>query len=319
MTPEHIAAAAAFSPTDHNMLLEAALHAASQGLHVFPMRPCSKIPAFKQWEDRATTDAATLRRWWARAPYNPGIACGPSGIVGIDLDSARGPLPAPWASLGITHGRDTIRVLARRAGQPVPYTTRTIITPNNNEHWLFKAPADRKLRNRVGASGHGLGPLIDVRAHGGALAAAGAVLLVDDTLRRYREHPERPHELAPLPQWVVDLLTPPPPVMREPITLPAQGRRLDAYIDAALSSATEAVADAPVGERADTLFREAAALGELVGCGAVAEDAVREVLHAAARRHDGVSDWTFQEADGHIRNGIDRGKANPRSITFLAD
>src|SRR5438093_650742 len=50
------------------------------------------------WEARATTDPDRIRKAWTRAPYNVGIACGPSGLLVVDLDVPKPGQqpPAPW-------------------------------------------------------------------------------------------------------------------------------------------------------------------------------------------------------------------------------
>src|ERR1700744_3681613 len=71
-------------------LLRFALAAAGAGWHVFPGAPGGKRPALRgNWQELATTAAGQVREWWTRAPYNIGIACGPSGLVVIDLDQPR--------------------------------------------------------------------------------------------------------------------------------------------------------------------------------------------------------------------------------------
>src|SRR5437764_657560 len=79
---------------------EAALDAAARGWHVFPVVPGGKAPAWKAWAKHATTNPKAIRgypgwRWDRRDPdgrrvENIGIACGPSGLVVLDLD-----LPQP--------------------------------------------------------------------------------------------------------------------------------------------------------------------------------------------------------------------------------
>ena len=72
-------------------LLSSALSLAERGWHVFPCVPGGKRPALRgSWQDHATTEPARIRAWWSRAAYNIGIACGPSGLVVIDLDVPHG-------------------------------------------------------------------------------------------------------------------------------------------------------------------------------------------------------------------------------------
>ena len=96
-------------------LLASALGYAARGMYVFPVKVGRKQPLWNRWESRATRDPNAIRRVWGRAPYNVGVACGPSGLVVIDLDLPKpedeGPpepypevnLPAPTSSLPSRH------------------------------------------------------------------------------------------------------------------------------------------------------------------------------------------------------------------------
>src|SRR4051794_9454089 len=96
--------------------LHAALAAARAGLYVFPVRPYGKTPAVRDWEHTATTDPSAITAWWAARPYNIGIATGPSRLLVVDLDTARGATPPPrWA--GACGGEDVLHALAANAGQ----------------------------------------------------------------------------------------------------------------------------------------------------------------------------------------------------------
>jgi len=95
---------------------EEVLALAARGMHVFPLRPGDKRPAVDRWEQRATTDPDRIRRCWTHAPYGVGIACGPSRLVVVDLDTAKGDEPpAP----GVETGEDVLE-LATHGGCGVP-------------------------------------------------------------------------------------------------------------------------------------------------------------------------------------------------------
>lgn len=300
---------------ESSSLLDAALAAASRGWPVFPLSPRSKVPAVKQWETVATTDPVRLRDWWSfDARRNVGVACGPAGLVVIDLDETRGRLSDTWGPLGVRHGREVLALLARWAGEPDPVNTYTVLTPSG-EHRYFLAPTDRQLRNTVGASGRrGLGPAVDVRAWGGAVTAAGSVRLVDQQPRIYRPDPRRPADPIPLPRWLVTRLTPLPPAPITPIRLRHGDNRLDAYVAAAVRGEAANVANALPGTRAIEVFKAAFKLGGLVGADVLNERDAENALRDAARGHDGIDRWTPAEACRHIHNGIARGRQHPRVI-----
>lgn len=72
----------------------AAVTLAGRGYHVFPCRPHGKEPLTKNgWKD-ATQDERKILQWWDRWPdANIAVACGPSGIVALDIDSKHGADP----------------------------------------------------------------------------------------------------------------------------------------------------------------------------------------------------------------------------------
>ncbi|MGH3936184.1 MAG: bifunctional DNA primase/polymerase [Pseudonocardiaceae bacterium] len=294
----------------HPPRLAAALRAAERGWPVFPVYPYSKYPALRDWQHRATCDRDEIIRWWAAAPYNIGIACQPAGLVVLDLDAGHGgPPPPQWAGLGITHGRDVLRILAAAAEQPDLSDTYTVTTPSGGEHRYFLAPPDRELRNSCAA----LGWCIDTRAAGGAIIAAGSVRRVDGQRRWYRV--VRQLDPITLPDWLLTALTPPPAPIHPPIPLPCSPHRLSAYVQAALDGEATAVAQAVPGTRAHTLFRAAARLGELIGAGVLDETLAAQALLAVAPIcPSGANQFTRREATGHIANGIARGRRNPRSL-----
>jgi hypothetical protein len=94
-------------------LLKAAYHMTRRGWFVFPLQVRGKWPikGFTRWEERATRDPEAIFTWWSEAPYNIGIATGPSSLLVVDCDSPRGDTPPPqWAGVA-----DGLAVLQRRA------------------------------------------------------------------------------------------------------------------------------------------------------------------------------------------------------------
>ncbi|MEU4746703.1 DNA primase, partial [Actinosynnema sp. NPDC023658] len=120
--------------------------------------------------------------------------------------------------------------------------------------------------------------------------------------------------VAPAPEWLVAVLTPPPP---EDLPIPVQRpspRRVDAYRAAVVEGEVERVREARPGGRAHIVFTAACRLGELVGAGWLDEVTAMSVLLAAASAHIGVEGWTEREALHHVENGIAAGRRRPRVL-----
>jgi hypothetical protein len=290
--------------------LSFALAAADAGWHVFPCAPGSKRPALREnWQDLATTDRGRIRDWWARRPYNVGIACGQSGLVVIDLDVARegqggsdgsdGPGRRPGLD-GPASGADALQRLCRAHGQRYPAGTYTVDTPSGGTHLYFTAP-ETPVRNSAGR----LGPLIDVRAHGGYVVGDGSLI----NGRRYAARGDFLPLALPLPAWIARLLLEEPALPEITRPLPAldraQGR---AYALAAFREETRRVAEARVGTRNDTLNRAAFSLGQLVAAGLIPPLPVMTGLADAAARAGLPAD----EARRTIRSGLAAGARKPR-------
>ena len=70
----------------------AARAAARAGFRVFPIRPRSKFPAIKGWQEKATTDKKAIDSFWAGHPdANIGVAAGGKlGLFVLDVDGDDG-------------------------------------------------------------------------------------------------------------------------------------------------------------------------------------------------------------------------------------
>ncbi|MCF7553776.1 bifunctional DNA primase/polymerase [Pseudonocardia sp. WMMC193] len=289
-------------------LLRAALVHASRGWRVFPLRAGDKRPAIKDWEARATTDPVRIRRAWLREPrLNVGIACGPSNLVVIDLDTSdHGSVrPAEWDRPGIRDGVDVLAALAADHDEPLPWETLSTQTPSGGEHWYFNAPEGRRIRNSAGW----LGWLIDVRASGGYVVAAGSVVRG----RRYRSNDV--DEVAPLPSWIAELLDD-PAVPRPDLgpVLDIVGRRSQ-YAAAALRGEIEHVLAAGRGSRNASLNKAAFALGQLVAAGLLPDGLARSALAEASA----AVGLPASEADRTIRSGLTAGSQQPRTAPIGSD
>ncbi|MFI6466900.1 bifunctional DNA primase/polymerase [Streptomyces sp. NPDC050538] len=296
-------------------LMHAALNAAARGWHVFPLRPGTKRPALhgeaactrtgacasghRKWEQRATTDPDRIRAAWSRAPYNVGIATGPSRLVVVDLDmpkttndkGSKGSSDAPG-------GAATFAALCERAGHTVPDTYRTR-TASGGQHLYFTAPDGTRLPNTAGT----LGELVDTRAWGGYVVATGSIT------------PAGPYETigasrtaAPLPVWLLPLLEPAPVRPAAPIRLPAVSGDRTAL--AALEAECAEVAASPESQRNITLNRCAFKVGRFVAWGDIPRHVVEEAFQAAGEARG----LTAAECRSTIRSALDGSirKARPR-------
>jgi hypothetical protein len=137
--------------------------------------------------NQATKDPGVIETWWRRFPLaNEAIATGQvSGLHGLDVDPRHG-------------GDETLRELIAQHG-PLA-STPEVVTGSGGRHIYFAAPS----------SPIGCPPLaegVDSRGNGGFLVSPPSLRVSG---RRYRwELSSLPSEtpLAPLPAWVVSLLT----------------------------------------------------------------------------------------------------------------
>ncbi|PAZ17527.1 DNA primase [Streptomyces sp. SA15] len=288
-------------------LLHAALDAAERGWHVFPLRPGTKRPALhgetacphtgpcttghQKWEQRATTDPDRIRAAWSHTPFNIGIATGPSGLVVIDLD-----MPKDKGTSDAPSGATTFKALCERAGHAVPDTYRTR-TASGGEHLYFTAPDGIRLSNTAGT----IGELVDTRAWGGYVVAAGS------TIPTGRYEALCGSVAAPLPGWLQTILQPAPkPTHARSVPVSTHA---PAYAAAALRNEVNNVATATDGTRNTTLLRAARALGRLIASGDLHRTEVEDALSRAAAANATQSQHYYDDV---ISRGLGWSIANNR-------
>lgn len=314
--------------TTTDTLTAAALSLAARGWHVFPLRPNTKRPALHGrddcpgtapcstghlgWEQRATIDPDRIRAAWSAGAFNIGLATGPSRLCVIDLDTLKpdeseADIPERWRRAGARCGEDVLAILAEEAGQELPGDTLTVRTPSGGLHLYYTAPAGVTLRKTEGDRGNGLGWKIDTRAWGGYMVGPGST--VDGHAYEYLCD----RDPAPLPEWLVQRLTPAPlpaaPVV--PIRPTAPRSR---YLEAAIRAECARVHSAPKSQRNATLYVAAVALGQLVAGGALTAGEHESLLLAAAGRHLAEGAYSPRQARQTIASGLRDGAKRPRRI-----
>ncbi|MGW6210911.1 bifunctional DNA primase/polymerase [Streptomyces sp. NPDC055109] len=293
---------------DGSAQLASALDAASREWHVFPLIPGDKRPAVRDWENRATTDRERITRCWTHAPYNVGIATGPSGLVVVDLDTPKGPddtPPAAWAAHGVTDGADVLAVLCERHGHPFPADTHTVRTGRDGQHLYFAAPDGEELRNTAGDSARGLGWKVDTRAAGGYVVGAGSTV----NARPYSTVHAAP--VAPLPTWLTGLLRPAPLPPQRPVTVPLTDcDRRGKFLNAALNGELARVTGSGDHQHNHALYIASLALGQLVAGGELdAYEVTEKLVEAALSVGQGHG-----EARRTIASGLRAGANRPRRV-----
>jgi len=260
----------------------AALAYAARGWHVFPCKP-DKAPYTSRGVYDATTDAATIRRWWSQWPAAAiGLACGASGLFVIDCDVKNGidGIEA-FEALGIAH---TGALHSR--------------TPSGGLHIVFRANGAH-----LGNSAGKLAPGVDTRGEGGYIIAppsnvtGGAYTALDD----WQSDP------SPIPAALVALLKPRQQKKRAPAP-GSNGRGLSPWAAKALQDELDAVARASEGTRNETLNKAAFNLGQLVGGQELDMSDVTSGLLSAAI----IAGLGEREAQRTIDSGLAAGLREPR-------
>ncbi|MBN1890348.1 MAG: bifunctional DNA primase/polymerase [Thermoflexales bacterium] len=311
------------------------------GWYIFPCDPGGKLPfqigtkpdgtprrlAWSKW---ATTDPAKIRKWWARNPTaNIGVACGPSCLGVLDVDTKGG-----------VDGYSSLEELKRQV--EIDTATWAQTTPSGGMHFAYYANGC-DVRNSTGKLGAGL----DVRGAGGfavltpsKLEGVGAYQWVSGfgpgdiaplpwpaALVNYKPpaEPAPALDLAPVDVAPVEpagpALEPAPPTAggqvgpAGPIIIPQTAGDPRAYAQAALAGELAKLRAAVEGQRNDTLNTAAFSLGQLAGAGLLDRGTVENELTAAGLAV-GLGE---HEVLATVKSGLDAGQADPRDLASLGD
>ncbi|MFM9499016.1 bifunctional DNA primase/polymerase [Streptomyces galilaeus] len=303
-----------------------------------PHRPaeCPCLPAGRWCHGfhAATLDQRRISAWWGAHPeFGVGIACGPAGLVVIDIDAHSTQPPTRDRILpgipigdhvdltGLANGFHTLAVLAALRGQRSPAeddTTLRVRTPSGGLHVWYRAEDNRRWRCSAGSSqGASLAWQVDVRAHGGYIIAPGT------TTRDGTYTPlDSVREPAALPVWLAQELerTGHLPAPSIPAPRPVPPRALQAVLAAGggqhgermLASVLAPVeACGQVSEGAgfsDALNRAAYTLGGLVAAGRLTEEEAEHALTGAATA---ARPGQERRAAQIITSGLTAGRRHP--------
>ncbi|MFF2653543.1 bifunctional DNA primase/polymerase [Streptomyces sp. NPDC058045] len=293
-------------------------------------RPCHSFHA-------ATTDGQLIDAWWSAHPAaGVGVACGPAGLVVIDIDAHQAPAPSRARLLpgipipdqvnltGLASGYDTLALLAAYRGAPDPAhdeATLRVRTPSGGLHVWYRNNTGTPLRCSTGSGTKAaLAWQVDVRATGGYIVAP--------TTRTpggsYRPVGER-RLPAPLPDWLraeLDrtghVITPPrppatvvPPQPRAGSAVPHPRRRVvgaQRILEPLLAEVAGCAARPEGTAFTEKLNRAAYTAGGLAAAGHVTEERVRLQLTEAA---DLARPWQQARNEKIICDGLIAGAARP--------
>jgi hypothetical protein len=274
-------------------LLEAALVYAAAGVQVFPLEPRGKDPVTKRGFYDATTNPATIRRFWRAPDRNIGIPTGAlSGLWILDIDPG---------------GDQHIHRLEAEHGALPP--TRAVRTARGWHLWF-------KYSGLIQCSAGRIAPNVDVRGDGGYCIAPPSI---HETGRRYEWLTSPTATLAIAPDWLIALTRKPKPMISEraqvrlPRSSASSACSSRAYGAAALSAEAAALAATPPGTRNQALNRAAFVLFQLVAGGELDDQTVTNGLLDACRSNGLVNDDGLPSVEKTIDSGATAGLRYPRS------
>jgi hypothetical protein len=137
----------------------------------------------------ATTDEATVRRWFTDEPA-ANLGVGTDRLVVLDADQRHG-------------GDETLAALEREHGFP---PTWRVLTGGGGEHVIFKSPDAVTIRCSQAETNPLLGAGIDVRAQGGYIVAPPSRHISGRVYAWSVDHHPRDVALAALPEWLLERL-----------------------------------------------------------------------------------------------------------------
>ncbi|MFB7175749.1 bifunctional DNA primase/polymerase [Streptomyces sp. NPDC056254] len=302
--------------------------------HTHTNCPCQAAGRWCHGFHAATLDYDRIEQWWGSDPsLGVGVACGPAGLVVIDIDAHEAAPPRRDRVLpgipigeqidlsGMTTGFHSLAVLAALRGESSPaddLSTLRVRTPSGGMHVWYRATDGRRWQCSTGSGKRGLAWQVDVRAHGGYIIAPGTTTTAGTYTPDGKER--RP---APLPAWLAQELQrtghlpaphipaprPVPPRARQAVLAAGGGLDQTSRLLAALLADVAACAQVTEGASfTEKLNRAAYTLGGLAAAGHLTVSAAEEGLRKTA---EAARPGQAQRIDQIIRSGMAAGARRP--------
>lgn len=286
---------------------------ARRGWPVFPCRAADshdpetgeilaiKSPLLSNGFRGATKNERIIKELWKR---NPGALIGcptgdPMGAWVLDLD----------IKPGVGNGFEWLEAMIDEHG-PLPETAQAQ-TINGGRHIYFRYAHGVRNRGKLGAC-------VDVRGAGGYVILPGSVT-EDGREYFWYDHDgdsdtdgETIPPIADAPQWLLDLVLPPPAPARHDYTYVTGDN--EPYVERAVEDEMCKLAGTGQGSRGYQLNASAFSLGTMVGAGALSRQEAEAKLFEAASACGVLAKDGERETLAKIRRGLDSGTRQPRDI-----
>jgi Bifunctional DNA primase/polymerase, N-terminal len=269
-------------------LLDVALALGKAGIAVFPCLYAKKVPAIRGGFYAATTNPATIRRWFAGAfPRNLAARTGnASGVWVVDVDAI-----------------ESVKTLEDQHGSlPLTLQSRT----SRGRHFWFRTTA-----SPIPSSAGRVAPRVDIKAENGYVITPPSIHPDGVVYEWLNNEP-----IADAPRWLVELARKPPQaqsVASRPASPEAFSGRPGGYGAAALKAEIDTLANAPRGSRNHALNRASFALHQLVAGGELDAGEVEQRLIGAATTNGLLGEDGLRSVMATIRSGARAGLKLPRS------
>ncbi|MEV6841539.1 bifunctional DNA primase/polymerase [Streptomyces sp. NPDC051133] len=281
----------------------------------------------------ATLSTAFIDSWWRSTPTaGVGVACGPAGLVVIDVDAHRAEVPQRGRLLpgipihdevdltGLASGFDTLALLAAYRQQMNPAEDRSTLrvrTPSGGLHiWYRKVHPQVRFRSSTGSSPKvALAWQVDVRADNGYIIAPSTC-----TAQGAYQAEGSARSPSPLPAWLHEELVRtghakatsflPSPSGRSAAraTFPSCSEAAERVLGPLIETVLQCAA-APEGTGfTEKLNRAAYTAGGLVAANYFNATAVQDQLLAAA---DKARPWQTDRNRRIVSEGLAAGAARP--------